>query len=94
MPEINTVLELVKKRIGISSSVRDEYLTKIIEGVTDELESHQGLSINLDSPHILMFVVDFATWRYQNRDTHNGMPRHLQFRLHNIVISSVNKDDG
>lgn len=93
MPEINTVLELAKARIGITSSIRDEYLTKIIEGIKDELENQQGLSIDLDSPHILMFLVDFATWRYQNRDTHDGMPRHLQFRLHNLMISSVKKDD-
>ena len=93
MAEINTVLELVKARIGISSSVRDEYLSKIIEGIKDELENQQGLSIDLDSPHILMFLVDFATWRYQNRDTHDSMPRHLQFRLHNLMISSVKKDD-
>lgn len=93
MPEINTVLELAKARIGITSNIRDEYLTKIIEGIKDELENQQGLSIDLDSPHILMFLVDFATWRYQNRDTHDGMPRHLQFRLHNLIISSVKKDD-
>lgn len=91
--DIETVLELVKARIGISSKVRDEYLTKIIEGVISELEEQQGLSIDLDSPHILMFLVDFATWRYQNRDSHDGMPRHLQFRLHNMIISSVKKDD-
>jgi len=93
MPEINTVLELVKARIGITSKVRNEYLTVIIESVVSELEDVQGLSVDLDSPHILMFVVDFATWRYQNRDTHDGMPRHLQFRLHNLIVSSVNKND-
>lgn len=94
MPEINTVLELVKARIGISTNVRDEYLTKIIEGIKDELETQQGLSIDLDSPHILMFLVDYATWRYQNRDSHDGMPRHLQFRLHNLVISNLGETNA
>ena len=93
MSKDGAVLDVVKARIGITSNVRDEYLSKIIEGVIDELENQQGLSIDLDSPHILMFIVDFATWRYQNRDSHDGMPRHLQFRLHNLIISSVNKDD-
>ena len=93
MSNVETVLELAKARIGITSNIRDEYLTKIIEGIKNELENQQGLSIDLDSPHILMFLVDFATWRYQNRDTHDGMPRHLQFRLHNLMISSVKKDD-
>lgn len=90
---IENVLELVKARIGITSKARDEYLTVIIESVVSELEDVQGLSVDLDSPHVLMFVVDLATWRYQNRDSHDGMPRHLQFRLHNLVISSVKKND-
>src|SRR5699024_5566311 len=93
MSKNNTILELAKARIGISSRVRDEYLEKIIEGVQSELEDQQGVSIDLDSPHVLMFLVDFATWRYQNRDTNDGMPRHLQFRLHNLIVSSVNKND-
>ena len=46
----------------------------------------QGLSLDMDNPHHLMFVVDLATWRYQNRDTMEAMPRHLQFRLHNMMI--------
>lgn len=93
MTETNTVLELVKARIGITSATRDEYLAKIVDGVKAELEKQQGLSIDLDRPDVLMFLVDFSTWRYQNRDSMEGMPRHLQFRLHNLVISSVNKND-
>lgn len=82
-------LELVKSRIGIMSSVRDFYLEKIIEGVIDELNNVQGLDLKEDSPHQLMFVVDLSTWRYQNKGLAEGMPRHLQFRLHNLVISGV-----
>lgn len=80
-------LELVKARLGITTSVRDSYLEAIIDGVISQLENEQGLSLDLDSPYHLMFVVDFASWRYLNRDTHEGMPRHLQFRLHNLMIS-------
>lgn len=93
MSNVDTILELVKARIGITSKVRDKYLSNIVKGVKSELEDEQGLSIDLDSSHHLMFLVDFSTWRYQNRDIHDGIPRHLQFRLHNLIISSVEKDD-
>jgi len=83
---ITTVLELVKSRIGISSNVRDAYLYHIVEGVTAELEDEKGLVLDGANPYQLMFVVDYATWRYQNRDSMDGMPRHLQFRLHNLMI--------
>lgn len=79
-------LTLVKARLGISSTIRDEYLIAIIEGVISELESVQGLVLDGANSYHLMFVVDLSTWRYENKDNMAGMPRHLQFRLHNLII--------
>jgi len=84
--DVNTVLGLVKARIGLTTEVRDTYLVAIIEGVTSELGDEKGLVLDGTNPYHLMFVVDFATWRYQNRDTMEAMPRHLQYRLHNMII--------
>ena len=81
-----TVLELVKARLGLTSAVRDTYLTAIIDGIIRELEDEKGLALDGANPYHLMFVVDFASWRYKNRDTMEAMPRHLQFRLHNLMI--------
>ena len=82
----NIVLELVKSRLGISATVRNTYLTAIIQGVIKELEDEKGLVLDGANPYHLMFVVDYATWRYQSRDKDTGMPRHLQYRLHNLFI--------
>lgn len=84
--DVAQVLELVKARLGITTAVRDTYLTAIISGVIDELEKEKGIQLDSDNAHHLMFVVDFATWRYQSRDESGAMPRHLQFRLHNLMI--------
>lgn len=83
---IDQALQLTKARLGITSTVRDFYLTKIVEGAAEELQDIQGLSLDFDNPYHLMFVVDLSSWRYLNRDTQEGMPRHLQFRLHNLII--------
>ena len=89
-----TILNLVKARIGLRTEVRDEYLTHIISGIIEELEDIQGLSLDAENTYHLMFVVDYADWRYSNRDNHKGMPRHLQFRLHNMIIANVgNKNE-
>jgi hypothetical protein len=80
------VLQLVKARLGITSTVRDVYLLAIIEGVLTELSEEQGLVLSEINSYHLMFVADFSTWRYQNRDSGGGMPRHLQYRLHNLII--------
>ena len=84
--DVAQVLELVKARLGITTAVRDTYLTAIISGVIDELEKEKGIQLDSDNAHHLMFVVDFAIWRYQSRDESGAMPRHLQFRLHNLMI--------
>ncbi|MCP3025412.1 hypothetical protein [Halobacillus sp. A5] len=89
---IKSALDIVKARLGISSTVRDSYITKIVEGVVTELEEEKGLVLDSASSYHLMFVADFSTWRYQNKDVMSGMPRHLQFRLHNLIIHMGGED--
>lgn len=87
-------LILTKARLGLTSSVRDVLLQANIGAIIDELQNEKGLSLNFDSPNHLMFVVDYATWRYQSvaETSVSGtlpMPRHLQYRLHNLILSST-----
>lgn len=81
-----SALTLVKARIGITSTVRDAYLTAIINGIIKELETIQGITIDKTNQAHLMFVVDYVEYRYSNKDN-PIMPRHLQFRLHNLMVS-------
>lgn len=84
--DVSTILSLVKARLGITSTVRDTYLTAISNGVIKELEDEKGLALDGANPYHLIFVVDYVTWRYKNRDSEGSMPRHLQFRLHNLMV--------
>ncbi|HBK0282129.1 TPA: hypothetical protein LEU18_002853 [Listeria monocytogenes] len=83
--DTDTILELVKAREGISSNVRDTYLLAIINGVIRELENEKSIALDEKDANHLMFIVDYTSWRYNNRDSDN-MPRHLQYRLHNLII--------
>lgn len=84
--DITLILGLVKAKLGISTTVRDTYLQAIINGVITELEDEQGLVLDSTNSYHLLFIVDYATWRYESKDKDGAMPRHLQFRLHNLVI--------
>ena len=84
--DINIILGLVKAKLGISTTIRDTYLQAIINGVITELEDEQGLVLDGTNSYHLLFIVDYATWRYESKDKEGAMPRHLQFRLHNLVI--------
>lgn len=89
-----TTLNLVKERLGIRTNVRDTYLRAIVDSVLAELEQEKGLSLDGDNPYHFMFVVDYAEWRYSNRGSQEGMPRHLQFRLHNLMIhNNISRED-
>lgn len=90
--EKDAVLKLVKANLLIATNVRDEYLNSIIAGVERELEDEQGLSLKKDDPSHLMFLVDMVVWRYQARDDKGGMPRHLQFRLHNLLVHGITEN--
>jgi hypothetical protein len=79
-------LSLLKARLGISSNVRDEYLLAIINGIRSELVDLYGVALDDASQHQFMFIVDYATYRYQNKEESGAMPRHLQFRLHNLIV--------
>ncbi|EGP5143024.1 hypothetical protein CYQ73_12500 [Enterococcus faecium] len=80
------ILELLKVNLGIMTDKRNEYLLSIIDSVISELESEQGILIdNNDDLHI-MFIVDYSAWRYRSRGE-GVMPRNIQFRLHNLVLS-------
>lgn len=98
---ITTALELTKARLGISTTIRDALLLNAVKSVVEELEDEKGLTLKYDSALHLDFVKDYATWRYQSVGstetifTNNTlpMPRHLQFRLHNLIIHAQAKDD-
>lgn len=91
--DVQQILLLVKARLGISTAVRDTYLTAIINGILKELSDQQGIVLATDNANHLMFCVDYSTWRYLNRDSPGGLPRHLQFRLHNLIIHSGGGND-
>lgn len=80
------IVSLVKERLGIRSNVRDTYLTAIVQSVVTELEDEKKLVLDGANHYHLLFVCDYATWRYQSRDESGAMPRHLQYRLHNFML--------
>ena len=80
------VLELLKVNLGIMTDKRNEYLLSIIDSVISELEYEQGIIIDNNDDLNIMFIVDYSAWRYRSRGE-GVMPRNLQFRLHNLVLS-------
>ena len=84
--EATNVLPLLKARLGISATARDTYLTAIINSVLTELQDEKGIALDDTNARHLMFVVDYSSWIYESKGEAGGMPRHLQFGMHNLLM--------
>ena len=78
-------LPLVKASLGYKSTVRDELLQMIIKSVVDELTIQKRINLNHQNSEHLMFIVDYAVFRYENKGG-SVMPRNLEYRLRNLII--------
>lgn len=85
------ILQIVKSKLGISSNVRDTLLNHIIDSTKIELQEEHDLIIGEeDTDLVSSFLIDYVCFKYQNRE-YKGVPRYLQFRLHNLKINGIKK---
>ena len=86
--DINIILRWVKARAGFTANTRDEYLMAVISSVLAELDKVNGLILDPDRQDHVIFVADFAFWRYQSRDASGAMPEHMRWRLNNLIVKN------
>ena len=82
----DAMMQLLKIRLGIASNARDAYLIHLISATIKMLDDEKGINVDADNELILAFIVDYSAWRYESKGEFGGMPRHLQFALHNLMI--------
>lgn len=81
------ILEILKARLSISTDVRDTLLKRIISGIVEELKEQQGIQLDISKISHQLFVADYAEYRYSSRDN-LSMPRHIRWRLNNLMFSA------
>lgn len=91
--DTSTILKLLKIRLGIASSARDEYLLHLVESAVAMLDDEKGIHADLANPVVSNFVVNYTAWLYESKGEMGGMPRHLQFALHNLMIHNKKSGD-
>lgn len=82
-------LEICKSNLGLSSTIRDKYLEQLIDGAAAEI-TRKGVTLtDKDSDYTteyIVFVADFAAWRYRSRGSSDVIPRDLRYRLNCLII--------
>lgn len=81
-------LPLVKLRLNrkTDDTTLDQILNPRIEAAELEL-TRKGINLQDDADD-LMLLVDFAEWRYKNRDKPGGMPTWLSLSIRERWLSS------
>jgi hypothetical protein len=85
---IQTVLKLFKINKGIRHDLRDELFLNLIESSYTDLEK-MGMSLTEATAQDIQLVLEYANWYYDNRSGNVGLPRNLQFKIHNRVVEKV-----
>ena len=85
------ILQIVKFKAGLTLDVRDTYILSIIKGARAELANSgiypEGQDENYKAEYE-MYLVDYAYWLYSTKGE-SALPRHLQFRRHNLIVGHV-----
>lgn len=84
-------LQLLKLKLGISTDVRDAFLKSLLSAVKSEIKNVLGIVLDDKRDDHIHFIVDYAYYRYVNRDS-ASIPRHLQWRMHNLVLEGRGTD--
>lgn len=62
------------------------YLEHRINAAKKDIE-REGIKIDMNNIDHVLIVVDYAAWLYKKRDQNIGFPRHLRFRMNNLLYS-------
>ncbi len=90
--EQTQILALLKAKLGISGTFRDEYLKHLILSVQDEIKKQKKIKLDTNRYDHMDFLIDYSAFRYDNRDNNILMPKHLQYRLHNLLLENLRSD--
>lgn len=85
---VATCLSLFKLDLGITHILRDPVFTHLIQSSILEL-SKMGVDLTQSTAEDVQLVVDYSSWMYRKRDQDVGLPRRLQFKIHNRVIQKA-----
>lgn len=90
---VMSLLDIVKIRVGISSNVRDDFISTLIDATKHQLEKTNGIILDDDNIHHSMFLADFVSWRYDNQGN-DSMPAYLRLQFNDLWNTQKESDSN
>ena len=83
----STMLTMLKVDLGIrSTTAYDARLDQLLTAAEAEIIKAGASTLDASMPLDQQLIVMYAAWLWKRRDTMEGMPRMLQYHLHNRVL--------
>lgn len=77
-------MEALKVDLGISGTAYDARLNKILDEAQNAIEKEGAQDDG--SPEYDAIVIMYAIWRWSRRDSMEGMPAMLRYKLNNAIF--------
>lgn len=90
---LQTCLSLFKLDLGITHNLRDALFSNLLKSSSIEL-TKMGVDLSQETVEDIQLVVDYSLWMYRKRQEDVGLPRNLQFKIHNRVIQKVGETNA
>lgn len=84
---METLLAMLKVDLGLTTDAYDTRLTQILTAAQAEIVAAGAATLDPAQPLDAQLIVIYAAWMWAKRDDHDGMPRMVQYALHNRVFS-------
>lgn len=79
------LLEMLKVDLGISTQAYDTRLAQIITAAKKAI-ALEGITLDLTDFEDCGLVIIYAAWIWRKRDSGEGMPRMLRYKLNNRLF--------
>lgn len=84
-------LTMLKTDLGISVNSYDTRLSQYIKAAEASIE-REGVTLDDEAIDDVQLTVMYAAWMWQKRDSGEGMPRMLRYKLNNRIFSEKMKE--
>lgn len=91
--DTSVILSLLKLDLGITTNGRDEYFTKLIDGVIKEIE-RKGITLDVLNVDDQMLISDYSAWKYRKRQEDIPLAQNIQLRIRNRIVKERSVVNG
>lgn len=80
------VLEIAKAKLGLTSLIDDTTVRFALVAAKQELTDNYGITLDTERADHVNVLTDMAVFNYQMKGDKGALPRHLEFRINNLML--------